>query len=134
MVIEPEYVPGASAPGVADTVTEAGVVPDVGLTNNHPELDGAAVNASGELSVLLSEMLVGASDVVPYAAVKLIPAGLTLSKGVVAAVSVTGICTVAPSDAAEILIAPVQVCGAVRPAVLMLTINVVGVVVANDVT
>ncbi len=134
MVTEPEYVPGASAPGVTDTVTEAGVVPEVGLTNNQPELDGVAVNASGELSVLLSEMLVGASDVVPYAAVRLIPAGVMLSKGVVATVSVTGICAVAPIEAAEILIVPVQVCGVVRPVVLMLTINVVGVDVANDVT
>ena len=86
------------------------------------------------MSVLLREMAAGVMDVLPYCAVKLRPAGLIFSSDVVATVRVTGICTDAAIEGAEMLIVPVQVCAVVSPVGLMVTIRVVGVEAANDVT
>lgn len=115
-------------------MTADGVVPDVGETNSQPLLDGVAVYVSGVLSVLLREIEAGVADVLPYCAVKVRPAGLIFSSDVVATVRVTGICAEAPMVDAEILIVPEQVCAVVSPVVLMLTIRVVGVELAKDVT
>ena len=115
-------------------MTLDGVVPDVGETNSQPVLDGVAVYESGVLSVLVREIAAGVADVLPYCAVKVRPAGLIFSSEVVATVRVTGICAEAPIPDAEMLMAPVQVCAVVSPVGLIVTIRVVGVELAKDVT